>query len=65
MRVGFGICKDCGDAGRLKYGARSRHLRCEMFFCMAACAMDDPMSVPWAVLAVAVYYHAECAHHGG
>ena len=22
MRVGFGICKDCGDAGRLKYGAR-------------------------------------------
>merc|ERR1712216_453046 len=21
MRVGFGICKDCGDAGRLKYGA--------------------------------------------
>jgi len=28
MRVGFGICKDCGDAdlrvcGRLKYGARS------------------------------------------
>ena len=22
MRVGFGICKGCGDAGRLKYGAR-------------------------------------------
>jgi len=22
MRVGFGICKDCGDAGRLKYGGR-------------------------------------------
>ena len=28
MRVGFGICKDCGDAGRLKYGARrSRVMR--------------------------------------
>ena len=28
MRVGFGICKDCGDAGRLKYGARrSRVIR--------------------------------------
>ena len=23
MRVGFGICKDCGDAGRFKYGAGS------------------------------------------
>ena len=22
MRVGFGIFKDCGDVGRLKYGAR-------------------------------------------
>ena len=28
MRVGFGICKDCGDAGRLEYGARrSRVMR--------------------------------------
>merc|ERR1712097_150821 len=28
MRVGFGICKVCGDAGRLKYGARrSRVMR--------------------------------------
>ena len=52
MRVGFGICKDCGHAGQLKYGPEVRRSRVRLsqrrliIFKLKKLAVDVCTSVP-------------------